>query len=68
MKAIEVKVRTSRNNYDYIENLLNAVIFLRHPEDKIVAKNGESVIVDIYENGNLIFSGEKYEFFEKLKS
>ncbi len=33
---------------------------------KLEVKNGEMVNIDIYHNGTLIFSGDKYEFFEQL--
>ena len=62
MKKLEVK--TSKK---YSSGSDEAVVFLRHSEDRIEVKNGEMVNIDIYDNGTLIFSGDKYEFFEQLK-
>ena len=67
MKKLEVKTRKGNNEPKYSENNDSAVIFLRHSEDRIEVKNGEMVNIDIYHNGTLIFSGDKYEFFEQLK-
>lgn len=67
MSKLSVKTRISGNNPQYKENLNSVVTFLRNSEDRIEAKNGEQINIDIYENGKLIFSGSKYEFFEKLK-
>lgn len=68
MKGLQVKVRREGGSPQYKENQNNVVTFLRHSEDRIEAKNGEVVNIDVYENGSLIFSGDKYEFFEKLKA
>ena len=67
MKNLAVKTRKGNNEPKYSENNDLAVIFLRHSEDRIEVKNGEMVNIDIYHNGTLIFSGDKYEFFEQLK-
>ena len=67
MKKIEVKTRKGNNEPKYSENNDLAVIFLRHSGDRIEVKNGKMVNIDIYDNGTLIFSGDKYEFFELLK-
>ena len=67
MKKLEVKTRKWNNKPKYSENNDSAVIFLRHSEDRIEVKNGEMVNIDIYHNGTLIFSGDKYKFFEQLK-
>ena len=67
MKKLAVKTRKGNNEPKYSENNDSAVIFLRHSEDRIEVKNGEMVNIDIYDNGTLIFSGDKYEFFEQLK-
>ena len=67
MKKLAVKTRKGNNEPKYSENNDLAVIFLRHSEDRIEVKNGEMVNIDIYHNGTLIFSGDKYEFFEQLK-
>ena len=67
MKNLAVKTRKGNNEPKYSENNDSAVIFLRHSEDRIEVKNGEMVNIDIYDNGTLIFSGDKYEFFEQLK-
>lgn len=66
MKAIEIKTKSKGREPQYKQNLQNVTTFLRHSEDRIEVKNGETVNIDIYQNGNLIFSGDKYELFEKL--
>lgn len=68
MKKLEIKIRRNGLNPRYTQSLDNVVTFLRHSEDRIEVKNSETVNVDIYENGALIFSGDKYELFQKLKS
>ena len=67
MKKLAVKTRKGNNEPKYSENNDLAVVFIRHSEDRIEVKNGEMVNIDIYHNGTLIFSGDKYEFFEQLK-
>jgi len=68
MKAIEVKMSKLGGNPQYKQDLQDATTFLRHSEDRIEVKNGETVNIDIYQNGALVFSGDKWELFEKLKS
>ena len=67
MKNLATKTRISGRNPQYKENLNSIVSFLRHQEDRIEVKNGEVVNIDIYENGNLIFSGDKEQFYNQLK-
>lgn len=67
MKNLATKTRIQGKNPQYKENLNSIVSFLRHQEDRIEVKNGEVVNIDIYENGTLIFSGNKEELFEQLK-
>jgi hypothetical protein len=53
----------------YKTKLSSAILFLNHPEDKFsVIKGKESLNISVYENGELIFSGDKNELFKKLKS
>lgn len=66
MKNLEIKTRTQGRTPQYKQNLNSVTTFLRHSEDRIEVKNSETVNIDIYENGKLIFSGDKYELFEKL--
>ena len=63
MKKIEVK--TSKR---YSSGNDEVIVFLRHSEDRIEVKNGETVNIDIYNNGELVFSGDKQEFFNKLNN
>ena len=65
--TLSVKTRKKGNTPQYKENLNNVITFLRHSDDRIEVKNGEQVNIDIYNNGNLVFSGSKEELFEKLK-
>ena len=67
MEKLGVKTRKTGNQPQYKENLNSAVTFLRHSEDRIECKNGDFVYIDIYENGNLIFSGDKGDLFDLLK-
>lgn len=68
MKGIlSVKTRFQGNTPQYKANLNNVVTFLNSSDERIEAKNGESVIIDIYENGKLIFSDTKEKFFQQLK-
>lgn len=66
MKKIETAIKR-KDNTQYVNDISSIGIFLRHSEDKIIIKNGETVNIEIYDNGILLFSGDKYELFEKLK-
>ena len=67
MKKLEIKTRKGNREPKYTQNIDSATVFLRHQEDRIEVKNGEVVNIDIYENGNLIFSGDKEQFYNQLK-
>jgi hypothetical protein len=67
MEKLSVKTRKAANQPQYKEKLNSVVTFLKHSEDRIECKNGELVNIDIYENGNLIFSGDKGDLFDLLK-
>jgi hypothetical protein len=68
MKAIEVRTQHQETNeIKYKGNIKNAIIFLRNDEDKITVRNREQVEIEVYNNGELIFSGDKTEFYNKLK-
>ena len=68
MENLEVRTTNAKSNKQkYITNLTNVITFLRHPEDKIIIRNVEQVEVEIISNGDLIFSGSKFDLFEKLK-
>ena len=67
MKKLEIKTRKGNREPKYTQNIDSATVFLRHQEDRIEVKNGEVINIDIYENGTLIFSGDKEEFFNQLK-
>jgi len=69
MEALETRTQHKNSNrFDYKGNLKDVITFLRHPEDKIKIINAEQVQIEVYYNGDLIFSGDKLEFFNKLKS
>lgn len=69
MKNLEIRTQHAENNtIMYKNHLKNVIVFLRHDEDKIIVRSGELVEVEIYDNGKLIFSGDKIEFYNKLKS
>lgn len=68
MKILSAKtVSQRRGAVKYSEDLTSVTTFLRHSEDRIEVKNGETVNIDIYDNGKLLFSGDKSELFKKLK-
>lgn len=66
MQKLQVKTRTTGRQPQYKENVDSTTIFLRQSEDRIEVKAGESINVDIYENGRLLFSGSKWELFNLL--
>jgi len=69
MKYLEVRTTNTRSKQSfYNSNLSNVVLFMRHDEDKIIVKNSEVVEIEVYKNGELTFSGDKTEFYNKLKS
>jgi hypothetical protein len=61
----------------HTEKIGRIVNYLRHTEDRIVVddfegqgnsyKKRELTLIEVYENGKLLFSGNKYELFEILK-
>lgn len=67
MKNLSIKTRVSTNEPKYKENLDVVTTFLRHSEDKITVISGETVNIEIYSNGGLLFSGDKTELFEILQ-
>lgn len=68
MGTLKLKTRYKGNQPQFKENLNSIVAFLNHDEDRIEVKQGEQIIIDIYDNGELIYSGTKAEFFAKLKA
>ena len=78
MKNLSAKIQNKKGNEPkYIKNLGFVTTFLRHDEDIIIIddfqgsgesyKQRELTEIRVYQNGVLIFEGDKYEFFEKLK-
>lgn len=61
----------------FIEKMGSVTTFLSHSEDRIEIdayewfRNSyherELLVIEVYENGKLLFSGSKYELFEILK-
>jgi uncharacterized lipoprotein YbaY len=51
----------------YSTDLKEAIVFLRHDEDKIRVRSNETVEIEIYSNGQLLFIGDKQELFDILK-
>lgn len=68
MKKLELKTRKNSNEPKYTENLDSVTTFLRHSDDRITVKNGETVNIEIYKNGKLIFSGDKGDLFDILET
>ena len=78
MKYLEIRTQNKKGNSpQYKENLGCVSTFIRHPQDYIVVddfdgygktyKQKELTEIRVYQNGTLIFEGNKYEFFEQLK-
>jgi hypothetical protein len=78
MKYLTVKTQNKRGNkFIYKTNLGFVTTFLRNSEDYICVddfkgygetyKQREMSLIEIFENGNLIFTGNKYELFKQLK-
>ncbi|WP_339890275.1 hypothetical protein [uncultured Flavobacterium sp.] len=68
MKNLEVRTRIRNNAPIYKKNLFDAILFLRHEEDKIRVISGKTVNIEVYDNGKPIFLGDKQELFEILKA
>ena len=77
MKNIAIKTQNSKAGTPlYKEKLGYSVTFIGHSEDRIVVdafegqgnsyKKREVMNIEIYDNGNLVFKGDKRELFEKL--
>ncbi len=66
--SLEIKTRYKGNQPIYKKNLNSVVVFFQESENRIEVKNGERIIIDVYENGTLIFSGKQDDFFNKLKT
>lgn len=67
MKKLQIKTRKMENDPKFSKNIDSATVFLRHADDRIEVKNSEIINIDVYDNGTLIFSGDKYDFYEQLK-
>lgn len=78
MKNLAVKTQNKKGGVmQYKENLGYVTSFIRHSEDYIVIddfegagetyKQRELTEIRVYQNGTLIFEGNKYDFFEQLK-
>ena len=78
MKNLSVKTQNKKGDaMQYKENLGYVTTFIRHSEDYIIVddfdgagetyKQRELTEIRVYQNGTLIFEGNKYDFFEQLK-
>lgn len=70
MENLEVRTRNKNSHrFDYKGNLQNVLVFLKNSLDQInIIQGTETVNIEIYDDGKCLFSGDKYELFEKLKS
>lgn len=66
MEKLEIKTRKGNRTPKYLQNVSSTTVFLKHSEDNISIISGETVNIEVYKNGALIFAGDKQEFFEKL--
>ena len=78
MKYLEIKIQNKKGSSpQYKKNLGYVTTFIRHSEDYIIVddfegagenyKQRELTDIRVYQNGTLIFEGNKYDFFEQLK-
>lgn len=78
MKNISAKIQNKKGNEPKYEGDLGFIAtFLRHDGDIIIIddfqglggnyKQRELTEIRVYQNGELIFEGDKYDFFEQLK-
>ena len=71
MKNLQIRTTNKvSNKAKYSENLNNVIVFLSHGEDKISFLNpldSEQTEIQVYDNGKMIFSGDKYELFQILQ-
>lgn len=78
MNHLSTKTQNTKGSEPkYKENLGLVTTFIRHSNDFIVVDDykgrgnnytqRELTEIRVYENGSLIFMGDKYELFEKLK-
>ncbi len=78
MKNLAIKTQNTKGNEPkYTENLGYVTTFLRHSGDKITVddfegqgdsyKQREFTKIEIVNNGETLFSGDKYELFEILR-
>lgn len=63
MTKLHIKTRKGNGEPKYLNNIDSVTTFLRHSEDKITVINGETVNIEIYDNGKLVFSGSKNELY-----
>lgn len=70
MRHLELRTQQINSRRPQYNGYLKEILcFLNHPEDKIkILQGSESTEIQIYNNGNLLFSGDKAELFEKLKN
>lgn len=68
MKKLSIKTRKNSNSPKYIENVDAATTFLRDDNDKITVINSETINIEIYQNGTLLFCGNKYELYDILRN
>ena len=78
MEHLSIETQNLKGNeLKYKKELGFVSVSLRHLEDKIVVddfqglgenyKQRELTEIRVYQNGELIFEGDKYDFFEQLK-
>lgn len=78
MEHISIETQNIKGNEPkYEEDLGFIATFLRHDEDIIIIddfqglgenyRQRELTEIRVYQNGELIFEGDKYDFFEQLK-
>lgn len=78
MKNINITTQGVKGKETKLQNVGYLLACLRHEQDRIIIddfegsgsnyKQRELQKIEIIQNGKVLFSGDKYELFEKLKS
>lgn len=67
MKNLEVRLQKKVNVFKYDKNNSQVITFLSHDEDKIIISNTEMITIEVIQNGESLFLGDKYELYEILR-
>lgn len=78
MENIQIETQGVKGGQAKSQKVGYVLACLRHPQDRIIIddfegmgddyKQREMQLIEIIQNGKILFSGDKYQLFEKLKS